>query len=161
MKTFLLVLALFSTVLVFAQAPTSESKSLENWLPESIAGYKVDGPALYVPSSPQRPYTMSSKVYKNGASTLTIVVFDYKQSPDLLKKYTVSWPAVPSDSQEQTNEISSKDGLTTFLTVHKMDKICQSYVNVRDRYLLYLTVNELSPELLKAVVSDLQPTKLP
>jgi hypothetical protein len=146
----------------FAQSLTKEEKALEEWLPSSIGEYELDGLPLTVTSkAADKPYSMSSKVYKKGASTLTIVIFDYKKDPDLLKKYTSSWSASPVDDETQTASLVTVEELPSWESFSKKENASQLYVNVKDRYLLYLTGKGNTTSFLKTVVKELKPRQLP
>lgn len=152
---------MFLSLSSFSQTLTKEEKALEDWLPSSIGEYELDGLPLTVTSkSGEKPYTMSSKVYKKGTSTLTIVIFDYQKDPDLLKKYTASWSAAPVDDDMQKANAVTIEELPGWESYSKKDNGSQVYVNIKGRYLLYLA-GKGSADFLKAVVAELKPRQLP
>lgn len=104
---------------------------------------------------------MASKVYKKKDATLTIVIFDYEKNPELLKKYTSSWSATPVDDETQTAQAVAVENLPSWESFNKKDNTSQLYVNVNNRYLLYLSGKGNSPDFLKAVAAELKPRQLP
>lgn len=161
MKYFFILMLLIISVSGTSQTLTSEEKVLESWLPASIGDYKLDGTPLTVTSkSEDRPYAMSSKVYKTETATLTVVIFDYEASPELLKKYTASW-STPVDDEIQTAQAATIENFPSWESYNKKDKTPQLYVNVKDRYLLYLSGKGNSLQFLKAVTAELKPQQLP
>lgn len=157
----LFFLLLFS-VSTLAQTTENIETTLEQWLPTSIGEYKLDGTPLTVTSkSDNNPYSMASKVYKKKDATLTIVIFDYEKNPELLKKYTSSWSATPVDDETQTAQAVAVENLPSWESFNKKDNTSQLYVNVNNRYLLYLSGKGNSPDFLKAVAAELKPRQLP
>jgi hypothetical protein len=101
---------------------------------------------------------MSSRNYKKGAATLTIVIFDYGKDNDVLKKYTDSWA---SPSPENATQAASVEEFPAWQSVSTTKDVAELYVNVKDRYLLYLSTKGSSVTFLKAVVKELKPRQLP
>jgi acid phosphatase class B len=157
----ILFLILILPVIGFSQTHTQEEKVLEDWLPSSFGEYKLDGSALSVTSKSDQPYSMSSKVYKKGSSTLTVVIFDYMRNPELLKKYTSAWPTESYENETEQAEIVKQGDVVTFLTYTRADKVSQLYAKIKDRYLLYISLNENAPQFLKRVEDELKPLQLP
>jgi hypothetical protein len=162
MKYFLLLIFALSSGYGVAQSLTKEEKMLEEWLPASIGEYQPDGTPLTVTSkAADKPYTMSSRAYKKGPSTLTIVIFDYKKDPELLKKYTASWPTTPvNDEIQEINSIAIED-FKASETFTKKENSAQLYMNVKDRYLIYLSVAGNTSGFLRSVARQLKPRALP
>jgi hypothetical protein len=92
---------------------------------------------------------------------LEIVVFDYKAVPELLKKYTTSWEAQTIDDESQKVMATTVEGFKAWESTDKKKKAVQLYVNVKDRYLLFLTGTDSTVEFLKKVVTELKPRQLP
>jgi hypothetical protein len=145
-----------------AQTLTEEEKALEKILPVSFDDYKLDGLPMTVTSrSEDKPYSMSSKNYKKGTSTISIVIFDYKENPVLLKKYTSSWTGQNVDDEKRAISETKVDDLIAWQSYDKIEKDAQLYVNVNGRYLLYISGDNHSVDFLKSVAKILKLRQLP
>jgi hypothetical protein len=147
---------------VLAQSLTEEEKALEKILPVSFDDYKLEGLPMTVTSrSEDKPYTMSSKNYKKGSSTISIVIFDYKESPMLLKKYTSSWIGQNVDDEKRAISETKVDDLVAWQSYDKIAKDAQLYVNVNSRYLLFISGDNHSVDYLKSVAKLMKLRQLP
>lgn len=146
----------------FGQTLSAEELQIEKWIPSQIGDYTLDGLPMTTTSRVEdKPYIMSSKNFRKEKSTLEIVVFDYKSVPALLEKYTTSWSAQTIDDDSQKVSAATVDGFKAWESTDKKKRAVQLYVNVKDRYLLFLSGSELSVEFLKKVVVELKPRQLP
>lgn len=158
-----IVLVMFSSFLhAYGQTLQKEERALEDWLPTTIGEYKLDGEPLTVTSKlSNKPYSMSSKNYKKGTSVLIVVIFDYKDNPDLLKKSTESWSSIPGgDESKKTNNLTIED-MPAWESTDEKNHTAQLYVNVKGRYLLHLSVTGNTSEFLKTVAKALKLRQLP
>jgi hypothetical protein len=158
----LLTAFVLTSLTAFSQTQLPEEKVLEEWLPSAFGDYKLDGVPLTVTSKAEEmPYSMASKNYKKGTATLTVVVFDYAKNKEMLKKYAASWSVTPAENDPQKANITTVEELPAWQAYDEKEKTAQLYVNVKDRYLLYLTGKENSLDFLKSVVKELKPRQLP
>lgn len=150
------------SVAAFAQTQTADEKSLEAVLPSSFGEYELDGLPMTITSKAEgKPYVMASKNYKKGESTFTIIIFDYKQSPEQIKKYISSWSAPEVDDENQTIKRTTVDELPAWQSYDKKKKSAQLSVNVKDRYLVMLSGNNQTVDFLKSVAKNLKLRQLP
>jgi hypothetical protein len=162
MKRYFIFLLTILVTISYAQTLTQEEKALENWLPANIGEYELDGLPMTVTSkSSEKPYSMSSKNYKKGTSVLAIIIFDYKDNPALLKKYTSSWISSAEDESKRSSSKLTVDELPAWESVDKKANTAQLYVNIKDRYLLFLSVTGNSPEFLRSAAKNLKLRELP
>ena len=162
MRIIIFLLLLANSYMASGQTQTPEEESLEKILPVSFDEYKRDGVPMTVTSrSEDRPYIMSSQNYKKGNGTISIVIFDYKESPMLLKKYTSSWAAQNVDDEKKKVSQTSVGDFIAWQSFDKVAKDAQLYINVNDRYLLFLSGNNQSIEYLKSVAELLKLRQLP
>lgn len=153
---------LVSSSIAFGQTQTPEEEMLEKILPLSFDEYKRDGVPMTVTSrSDDRAYIMSSQNYKKRNMTVSIVIFDYKESPMLLKKYTSSWEAQNVDDGKMKISQTKVGEFVAWQSFDKVAKGAQLYVNINDRYLLFLSGNNQSIEYLKSVAELLKLRQLP
>lgn len=160
----LIILSFLLTIstCMLAQTLTEEEKALEKILPASFDDYKLDGLPMTVTSrSEEKPYSMSSKNYKKGNSTISIVIFDYKENPMLLRKYTASWIGQNVDDEKRAISETKVDDLVAWQSYDKIKKDAQLYVNVNDRYLLFISGDNHSVDFLKSVAKLLKLRQLP
>jgi hypothetical protein len=162
MRTFVIVFFGLIVRVSASQSLSTDEQQLERWLPTQIGEYVLDGVPMTVTSRVEdKPYIMSSKNFKKDKSILEIVVFDYKAVPDLLKKYTTSWESQTVDDESQKVSPTVVDGFKAWESTDKKKKAVQLYVNVKDRYLLFLSGTEMAVEYLKKVAIELKPRQLP
>ena len=162
MRLFFILLLTSLTCEIFSQSLTQEEKALEDWLPASIGEYKLDGAPMTVTSrSGEKPYSMSSKNYKKGSSVLGVIIFDYKNNPDLLKKYTSSWISSPPEDKVKHSAKLTIDELPAWESVDKKENTAQLYINIKDRYLLFLSVSGNSAGFLRTAAKNLKLRELP
>lgn len=158
----ILFFLLLAPSLVFGQSQTEEEKALENILPSSFDDYKPDGVPMTVTSrSEDKPYTMSSKNYKKGTSSISIAIFDYRENPLLLKRYTSSWIGQNVDDEKNAIAETKVDDFVAWQSYDKATKDAQLYVNVKDRYLLFISGDNHSVDYLKSVARLLKLRQLP
>ena len=157
------IFMLISAVYTIAQTTDANERELEEWLPSSYREYKAIGQPLTrtVPAEATSFYIMSSKNYERKNSLLEIVIFDYQHAPHLLKKYTSAWAAMSTDDDQQKFSTTAVDGFTAWESTNNAKGTAQLYVNVKDRYLIFLSVTGNSIAFLKNVVVDLKPRQLP
>lgn len=158
----MLLFCLFSVFHTVAQSLTEEEKALEQILPASFDDYKLDGLPMTVTSrSEDKPYSMSSKNYKKGSSAISIAIFDYKENPLLLKKYTSSWTDQNVDDEKNAMSETRVEDFAAWQSYDKAAKDAQLYVNVKDRYLLFISGDNHSVDYLKSVAKLLKLRQLP
>lgn len=145
-----------------AQTQTPEAQALLDWMPASFGELSLDGaPVALTRQAEGKAYSMCSKTYKQDTVTLSIAIFDYKENPEMMTRSTKNW-----DKATKTDNDLLRAGTTTignfqaWESFNKKDRKSELYVNLFGRYLLFLSVNNNTPEYLKEVVKQLRPEKL-
>lgn len=164
MKTITISLALYLvTQYAVAQLKIDSSEDLKNWLPETILEFKAETESYSAElAQDNTAYRVAAKKYAKGDLILSIVIFDYKEPSEKIKKATDAWeqnkriddPAIYSAS-------SMIAGCKAQELIDKNKKTSQLYLYFADRYLITLSLTIEDSSLLKTVAENLHPMNLP
>jgi hypothetical protein len=135
-----------------------EAQELIEWLPDQLNEFSIDGQPVGTASSYNgKAYRMALKRYRKDKSTLAITVFDYSNRPEAMD--------FSSSIQEKNNSIQKIErleiqGHKSYTVLNRKDGSAQLYINVGDRYLVFLSSTKCDAESLPALAGLLPLTSL-